>query len=236
MASGCHDLRPFDRGDEPRHVDAPVEEWLFTTWTSSPRNQMGVVSGYRIVGTSAWYWAAVARAGSPLIHVTEWHVPRRSDPLLVKADGLWAEHTCDAPMEQWTVANETYATALDDPDDALGRAYGTPTAVAFDLEWYATGEPSGVASGYEQAGVVHGVIELAGTPGLHLEEASAHRWHRWGTHLEPVRLAEAYAHGDVRAPFAFPDGTTIDWTLTPDGWRSLPVRRAATRTASSRPG
>jgi len=59
----------------------------------------------------------------------------RSDPLLVKGDGLWAEHTCDAPMEQWTVTNETYATALDDPDDALGRAYGEPTAVAFDIEW-----------------------------------------------------------------------------------------------------
>ena len=58
---------------------------------------------------------------------------------LVKAPGLWAEHTCDAPMQQWTVANETYATALDDPDDALGRAYGVPTAMAFDLEWYATG-------------------------------------------------------------------------------------------------
>ena len=52
----------------------------------------------------------------------------RSDPLLVKAHGLWAEHMCDAPMEQWTVANETYAAALDDPDDALGRAYGQPSA------------------------------------------------------------------------------------------------------------
>ena len=62
----------------------------------------------------------------------------RADPFLVKAPGLWAEHTFDAPMQQWTVANETYATALDDPDDALGRAYGVPTAVAFDLEWYAT--------------------------------------------------------------------------------------------------
>ena len=150
---------PLDASDEARHADAAVEEWLFTCCTGA----MGVVSGYRIVGRTAWYWAAVARAGEPLVHVTEWAVPRRADPLLVKADGLWAEHTCDAPMEQWTVANETYAAALDDPDDALGRAYGTPTAVAFDLEWYATGKPAPVESGYEQVGVVHGVIELAGT-------------------------------------------------------------------------
>jgi hypothetical protein len=236
MAPDSRHLRPFDRSDEMRHADAPVEEWLFTSWTGSPRNQLGVVSGYRIVGTKAWYWAALARPAEPLIHVTEWHVPRRTDPLLVKADGLWAEHTCDAPMEQWTVANETYATSLDDPDDALGRAYGTPTAVAFDLEWYATAEPIAVPSGYEQTGVVHGLIELAGTPGLHLEEAPAHRWHRWGNDLDPVLLPEAYAHGGVRSPFAFPDGTVADWVLTPDGWRSLHVRRAASRTASTTPG
>jgi hypothetical protein len=232
MGPDSRHLRPFDGSDEVRHADAPVEEWLFTSWTAS----LGVVTGYRIVGTMAWYWAALARPGEPLIHVTEWHVPRRSDPLLVKADGLWAEHTCDAPMEQWTVANETYATSLDDPDDALGRAYGTPTAVAFDLEWYATGEPTPVPSGYEQAGVVHGVIELARTTGLHLEEAAAHRWHRWGNELDPVRLPEAYAHGGVRSPFAFPDGTVADWVLTPDGWRSLPVRLTASRTASTTPG
>jgi len=27
------------------------------------------------------------------------------------------------------------------PDDALGRAYGEPTAAAFDIEWYATAPP-----------------------------------------------------------------------------------------------
>lgn len=213
---------PVDPRHEGRHADAAEEEWLFTCWTST----LGVISGYRIVSpTTAWYWAALARDGAPLVHVAEWHVPRRSDPLLVKADGLWAEHTCDAPMEQWTVTNETYAAALDDPDDALGRAYGAPTAVAFDLEWYAIAPPSVVPSGYQQAGVVHGVIELAGTSGLHLDEAPAHRWHRWGARLDAVDVDEAYAHGGVRAPFAFPDGTTSDWVLTPDGWRSLPGRR-----------
>ena len=180
-----------------------------------------VISGYRIVDRHAWYWAALARPGERLVHVADWSVPMRSDPLLVKGDGLWAEHTCDAPMEQWTVTNETYATALDDPDDALGRAYGEPTAVAFDIEWYATAPPEPVPSGYRQTGVVHGVIELAGTPGLHLEEAPALRWHRRGEHLDPVALPEAYAHAGTRAPFAFPDSTVSDWALTPDGWRAV---------------
>lgn len=210
-------------GDERVHASVAVEEWLFTAWThggATPGHALGVVSGYRIFGRLGWYWAAVARAGQPLLHVTDWAVPRRADPLLVKGDGLWAEHTCDAPMEQWTVANETYATALDDPEDAVGRGYGVPTAIAFDLEWYAAGPPRELPDGYEQQGVVHGIIELAGTTGLHLDEAPAHRWHRWADQLAPVQLGEAYAHTGLRAPFAFPDGTVADWVLTPDGWRS----------------
>lgn len=231
---------------------------MFACWTPPPHpsDALGVISGFRIVSpgggrASGWYWAALARQGEPLVHVADWAVPLRADPLLVKGDGLWAEHTCDAPMEQWTVVNETYATALNDPADALGRAYGTPTAVAFDIEWYAIAAPQplppqpsasdrrrpepvgpGVdpartadadGSGYSQRGVVYAVIELAGTPSLRLTEAPALRWHRWGRHLDPVVLPAAFAHARVRAPFAFPDGTVADWVLTPDGWRARPT-------------
>jgi hypothetical protein len=149
--------------------------------------------------------------------------------LLVKGDGLWAEHTCDAPMEQWTVANETFAAALDDPDEATGRAYGVPTALSWDLEWYATSRPRPVPDGYEQAGVIHGVIELGGADSIRLDEAPSHRWHRWSAVLTPVDLPEAFAHTGVRAPFAFPDETTIDWVLTPDGWRALGGNRTKDR-------
>jgi hypothetical protein len=211
---------PPDERDEAPHPEATVEEWVFACWQTD--GAAGVVSGYRIdrtPGAPGWYWAALVGHGRPLLHVAEWHVPKRSDPLLVKAHGLWAEHTCDAPMRQWTVTNETYATALDDPNEALGRAYGVTTPVAFDLEWYATAAPVGVADGYAQDGVVHGLVELAGGP-LHLTEVPARRWHRWGPSLGPVELAPAYAHTGLRAPFAFPDGTIADWVLTPDGWRS----------------
>jgi hypothetical protein len=204
--------------DELRHPAAPEEEWLFTAWAAQPA--VGVISGYRIVGAAGWYWAALARVGEPLLHVADWHVPLRSNPLLVKGDGLWAEHTCDAPMEQWTVANETYAAALDDPDDALGRAYGIPTALSWDLEWYATSPPRPIGvDGYQQAGVVHGAIEIGGARPVHFSETPAHRWHRWAARLEPLAVPEAFAHTGLRAPFAFPDGTVADWVLTPDGWR-----------------
>ena len=80
--------------------------------------------------------------------------------------------------EQWSVGNETYASALDDPDDALGRAYGIPTPIAFDLEWYATGAASNRrrscgTDGYEQVGVVHGPIEVLGEPTIELVEIPA---------------------------------------------------------------
>jgi hypothetical protein len=214
---------PTARALEASH-DAPAEEWLFTCWVpigAADAPPVGVVSGYRRFARGrSWYWAAVARPGHPLLHVADWSVPPRPDPLLVKGDGLWAEHVCDAPLEQWTVANETYAAALDDPAEALGRAYGAPTALACDLEWYATGPATPLRDGYEQPGVVHATIELAGEPALRLAEAPAHRWHRWGDVLGPVELPVALAHTGVRAPFAFPDGTTADWALTTDGWRA----------------
>ncbi len=216
---------PPDERDEGPHPAAGVEEWVFTCWEAD--GTVGLVSGYRLrrrPAGPAWYWAALARRGHPLLHVAEWDVPARPEPLLVKAPALWAEHTCDAPMRQWTVGNETYAAALDDPADALGRAYGVPTAVAIDLEWYATVAAVGVDGGYAQDGVVHGVVELAPSP-LHLTEVPARRWHRWGDTLGPVVVPEAYAHTGVRAPFAFPDGTVADWVLTPDGWRALAAWR-----------
>ncbi len=227
-------MEPIAPADDDRHPDAPVEEWVFAAWT--PDADLGVISGHRIVGRRAWYWAALARRGEPLLHVTDFDVPVRSDPFIVKGEALWAEHTCDEPMTQWSVGNETYASSIDDPDEALGRAYGDPTPIAFDLEWYATGEASpiepagdraGVDVGYEQHGVVHGAIEILGEPRLEFVEIPAHRWHRWtapaptppaGAAFGPLALPIAVAHTGVRAPFAFPDGSVSDLVLTRRGW------------------
>ena len=60
-----------------------------------------------------------------------------------------------------------------------------------------------VPDGYAQDGVVHGIVELAGGP-LHLTEAPARRWHRWGDELArlelPRRLRPHRAAGAVRVP------------------------------------
>ena len=211
---------------------------MFAAWTSDAA--LGIVSGHRIVGPTAWYWAALARAGLPLLHIIDDGIRVRSDPFIVKGEALWAEHAIDSPMEQWSLGNETYAVALDEPDDALGLAYGDRTPIAFDLEWGATGRPVGLAAaagpgvdGYEQAGIVHGAIEILGERSVDFAGVTAHRWHRWTVGpargdvatMGPLELPEAIAHGGVRAPFSFPDGTIADLVLTPDGWRSRSRRR-----------
>jgi hypothetical protein len=214
------------RADDRPHPGAAVEEWLFAAWTADATT--GLVSGHRLLGPRAWYWACLATQDEPLLHVAEWDVPVRADPLLVKAHALWAEHICDEPMEQWTIGNETYATALDDPADALGRAYGTPTPIAFDVEWYRVGEPAPIDHGYEQRGVAHGAVDVAGRDRLELVEVAAHRWHRWSSDVVgfgPVVLPTVVAHTNVRAPFAFPDGSSTDLVLTPGGWRERDPRR-----------
>jgi hypothetical protein len=209
----------WSEADEAPHPGAVVEEWLFTV--ESADGSFGLVHGQRIRPDQrrAWYWAALVRSGAPVLHVAEWDVAMRANPLIVKSEALWAEVTCDDPMRQWTVGNELVAAALDDPEDALGRAYGTPTPLAWDLEWYATGPPDDVPHGYTQRGVVHGVIELVGGP-IELVEQPARRWRRWGEALGPVELDPAVAHDGLRAAFAFPDGTRSDWVLTPSGWRA----------------
>ena len=86
---------------------------------------------------------------------------------------------------------------------------GTRPANAHDIE-----------HGYEQAGVVHGRIDIAGESPLELTEVPANRWHRWGRALGPLEPRAARAHTGLRAAFSFPDGTSADWVLTGEGWAS----------------
>jgi hypothetical protein len=136
---------------------------------------------------------------------------------------MWAEHHCDAPLEQWSIGNEAHFVAFDDADEGIGRAYGDLVPMATDVEWYSAAEPTSIESGFEQAGVAHGLVELLGRPDVEFVEAPAWRWRRWGDALGPVSIGTVRAHTGLRAAFAFPDGTTADWVLTPDGWRSRPT-------------
>lgn len=211
------DAVAFSAADELPHPGL-VDEWVFAAWV--PDGSFGFVSGQRLFPDRSWYWSAVVEAGRRLLHLAEWQVAVRSDPFIIKAPEMWAEHQCDAPLEQWSVGNEAYFVALDEPSDALGNAYGSPTPVAIDAEWYATAPPTLFESGYSQGGVVHGEVEFLHRPNLEFNEAPARRWRRWGIGLGALATTPADAGPGMAAPFAFPDGTSTQWTLAPTGWQA----------------
>lgn len=161
-----------------------------------------------------------------MLHVVDWEVPARDQFGLAKGEQLWAEIICEDPLSQWTIGNETVAVALDNPEDATGRAHGDPTPVACDLEWYSAGQqPLGIDSGFVQDGVVHGVIEVAQHPPIAVEEWSCSRWRRWwpttlvpGWAADPPPLSTVTAHTGRRAPVVGADGSVVDFVLVPSGW------------------
>ena len=206
--------------DELPRPGATIDEWLFAAWTDDA--SVGVLSGHRVLGSVAWYWSAVVEVGYPVLHLTEWGVRVRADPFIVKAPEMWAEHHCVAPFEQWSIGNEAHFSALDDPEEMLGRQYGVPTPMASDLEWYASADPTVIADGYQQAGVVHGEIELLDRPNIVFVETPGFRWRRAtdADRLDPVEVEPIVAHTGLRAAFEFPDGSVVDWVLSRQGWRS----------------
>lgn len=210
------------RAEDERPHDGLIDEWIFTAWL--PDASLGIVSGHRLFDHGSWYWCALLLADRQLLHLTEFDIAVRRDPMILKAPEMWAEHQCDDPMRQWSIGNEAYFVGLDDAEAALGRGFGDLVPISMDLEFYGFEDPIPFADGYEQSGVVHGEIERLHEPNLAVAEIPAHRWRRWGTDLAAIEIAPVADPllRAMRVPFRFPDGSVIDWLLTTDGFRSLP--------------
>jgi hypothetical protein len=164
------------------------------------------------------------------VYVADVDVPQNPASLVVRTTGLWADHSCEAPFEQWTVRNECHAVALDDSADALDRAYGEMTAIAIDMEWYATEPPDAIPGGYRQAGEAHTVVELTGGP-LELVGPAA-RTHVWGPGPVPD---DHDGSGEAEGPTAYLriDGGVVERTLTVGGWRTVSRSRPLPRPRAS---
>jgi hypothetical protein len=201
-------------GDEDRHPPgsdpAWTETWIFDLW--APDGSVGAFTWLTLQPNQrrAWYWSVVLPASGRQLHVADVAAPLPSAGLRVRTTGLWADHVCEVPFEQWTVQNECYAVALDDPADALGRAYGESTPVAVDMEWYGEAPAEPIPGGYRQAGEAHAVIELAAGP-LTLV-GPARRTHAWGA-LPDDGAAPA------GVPAYLPVGAVVvTRVLAADGW------------------
>ncbi len=219
-------MLPWNDHDEGRHADAPVEAWWW--WgagravTGDHSCRAGLVVGFELRGSSFDYWAGLVRDDHPYLYVEELDGRGLRAGLEVKPPEMWAGHTCDAPFRQWSLGNEARGVLLDDPTEAWRRAHGEVVPVAFDVEWYATGDPVAFddlpvgAAGYRQEGEVDARVELL--EGVLALEGSASRVHVWGVPYVPRSLAMPIDHRGLRAPYRRRDGTLVDQVLTDAGW------------------
>jgi hypothetical protein len=166
------------------------------------------VGGYVRLGLypnlgAAWYWACLVGPGRPLVIVVDHAValPTRPGSLEVRADGLWADHNCETPLERWSLALEAFAVSLDDPLDAYGTAWGERVPFGLDLEWETDGTvfryPPGLDR-YEVPCHVHGEV-LVGAERVHVD-GPGQRDHSWG-------VRDWWARGWCWTAFRLDDGS-----------------------------
>jgi hypothetical protein len=170
--------------DEGRHEPGPERLWN-ESWYFDFTTHDGSLGGWVRLGLYpnlgvAWYHAFLVGPGRPTIAVVDHEVPVPRSTLEIRTHGLWADHMCETAVEHWTVANETHAIALDDPADLYGKALGTPTPLAVDLEWETDGEayPYPGVTRYEIPCTVHGEI-LLGDETIAFD-GHGQRDHSWG--------------------------------------------------------
>jgi hypothetical protein len=201
--------------DEQRHDDLVVGAAEIFAFEFSDGDGTGGYAWLTLLADRAMYWAALLRPDEPLVVIADLEVRRPPKTLEIRAPGLWADHICETPWTHWSIGNEAHGVALDDPDEALGRAYGVVTPVAFDLEWEAGGAPVRGAAGYAVPAVVYGEV-LVDDERIAVA-ATGRWWHRWG----PVDLGEVAEHGrGRRAPVRLPDGRPLEITLVGSRWES----------------
>mgnify|MGYP006278353365 CR=1 FL=1 len=202
--------------DEQRHGDESVEAWWFWGWNEDA--SVGVYAGLELTGQRFDYWAGLVRAGAPYLYVVELDSTGLRAGLEIKPPEMWAGFTCDSAFEQWSFGNEAHGVLLDDPAEALGRAYGELVPVTFDVEWYASGTPVEYNSGgrgYVQQGEVDAEIELR--EGLLRFSGPGHRAHVWGSAWVPQAPQVPTGWG-LRAPYRRRDGIGVEQVLTATGW------------------
>jgi hypothetical protein len=152
--------------NEGRH-DAGESPWWHEWWHLDFAQPDGPAGFARLTlwpnERVAWFWAYVVLPGQPGPFVVRDHevTPPRGTLLEVRADGLWAECTCETAFEHWTYGLEAFAVRLDDPFDALRGEIGERLPMGYDLEWEVhddAAEPVPVPGGYAQAGTVRGEV------------------------------------------------------------------------------
>jgi hypothetical protein len=216
----------WETRDEFRHADVAVESWWW--WGTATDLSAGVFVGIELRGNRFDYWAGLIRADEPYLYIEELDGVDLRNGLEIKPAQMWADQVCDVAFRQWSLGNEAHGVLLDDPDEAWRRAYGTLVPVTFDIEWYATDDPTtdptavGSGRGYRQFGEVDVQIEL--TAGVFAFAGRGERVHVWGAPYLPSSFAMPIASAGLRAPYRRTDGIDVDQVLT-DRWYANTIGR-----------
>jgi hypothetical protein len=217
--------RPADEHRHPAGPEAGWEEsWYFDFVT--PDGDLGgfVRLALRPGEGRAWYWAYLVGRGRAVVAVRDHEVELpRGRALEVRSAGLWAEVTCETPLDHWSAGLEAFGVALEDPTEAWRGERGDPVALGLDMEWEATGAAGAVPGGYVQPASVHGEV-LVGSERLEVD-ARGWRNHLWGVPPPPLAPWWAGAHLD--------DGTALcawsaggAWLYSPGGEATPTSERA----------
>jgi hypothetical protein len=223
--------------DERRHDASAAPDW--NEWWDLTYAQADGPAGFVRLALYpnqrvAWYWAYVLLPGRPGPVVVRDHEvpPPRQAALEVRAEGLWAELTCEVPFEHWTYGLEAFGVRLDDAQDALHGEIGERVPVGHDLEWETTGTaPERGDDRYAQDGRVHGEV-LIGRARVEVD-ATGRRAHGWGEQSQwppPVERAAGDLGRGVLVPLG--DGLVLERSVTGGAWHDAlwrtgpgPVRR-----------
>lgn len=219
--------------DERAHAPGAAP-WWWETWHLDVAGEDGVGLAVRLALAPAlgvaWWWTHLflpGVAGGVVVRDHEIGLPRQG--LEIRADGLWAELTCEAAFEHWTYGLEAFGVRIDDPADSLHGEIGERMPVGLDIEWEVDPDAStplhsgaGDGQGYEQFGRVHGEV-LLGRSRLELDAAGL-RSHTWG--------APRFDRGSVSAWLRGPE-LAVSFTSARDGVDGYVVRDSGVESIST---
>lgn len=172
--------------DERRHAAGPERLWCESIDFDFFAPDASIAGWVRLdlylnLGV-AWYHSLVVGPGRPIVAVADCAVPLpRSSAWEIRTEGLWADHTCETAVEHWSLANEAFAIAVDDPAELdVADPRGERTPLGLDLEFEADGEVrhDATTTRYAAPCRAHGEI-LVGDEQIELD-GWGHRHHSWG--------------------------------------------------------
>ena len=153
---------PIDPIDDLPHrqESSLVEQWQFDFWSAEYDLGGWVHFTYDQSSRKGWYVTALIGVDRQLVLVVDPKIPipQLSQYLEFRAEGIWAQHVCETPLEHWTVGLEAFGVTLETAEDAMGNQWGKRTGVGLDLEWERIEDTEETDTGFRQRCSVSGEV------------------------------------------------------------------------------